>query len=205
LLSPLLKAFTTKNRPPLCGFEGDGGFLAALRACGSGFSLVWNLTGRWRAQHGNSLCLTDFATLGFVLELLIVEEQLFACSKNKVRAAVDTLEYLVLEFHPSPHSPPRSRSFKKARGSPHARVRAESLRTPPQIFKTLDSAHPQIIAGHYIRKYRRNNSGESSTFRKQRDGQKEMGRRRTGAATHSLVNPALCELFCGCACALTPP
>src|SRR5262249_26831572 len=40
-----------------------------------------------------------------VLELLVVKEKLFACGKDKIGTAVDTLENLVLEFHPSPHSP----------------------------------------------------------------------------------------------------
>jgi hypothetical protein len=109
-----------------------------------------------------------------------VEEQLFACGEDKVRAAVDTLEYLVLEFHPSPHSPPKSRSFKKARGSPHARVRAESLRTPPQ------TCHPRFgppadYGGALQRNRWRNSSGESSAFRKQRDGKKKWAAARIGA------------------------
>jgi hypothetical protein len=51
------------------------------------------------AQNGNSLGLTGLASLGFVLELFIVEEKLLPGCENEVGAAIDTLQNLILEFH----------------------------------------------------------------------------------------------------------
>jgi len=39
------------------------------------------------------------ATLGFVLELFIVEEELFAGGKNEVVTAIHALQASILEFH----------------------------------------------------------------------------------------------------------
>jgi hypothetical protein len=50
-------------------------------------------------EDGHALGLAGFAALGFVLELLVVEEQLFARGKNKLGATVDAGQYLVLKFH----------------------------------------------------------------------------------------------------------
>ena len=134
MLSLLLETFAAEDRPSLRRLERNCGLLAALGTGSLCFRLVGNLTGRGRTQYGNSLCLTYLAAFWFVLELLIVEEQLFACSKNKIGPAVDTLEYLVLEFHPSPHSPLASVRLRKRKRLLYARVRSESLRTPPQKF-----------------------------------------------------------------------
>jgi hypothetical protein len=43
------------------------------------------------SQHGHTLGLTGFTTLGFVPERLVVKEQLFPSREDKIRAAVDTL------------------------------------------------------------------------------------------------------------------
>ena len=48
---------------------------------------------------GRPFGLAGFATFGFVLELFVVEEQLFSGCKDEVSAAVNTLQNLVLEFH----------------------------------------------------------------------------------------------------------
>jgi hypothetical protein len=45
------------------------------------------------------LGLTVPATLGFVLELLVVEEKLFSSREDEIVPTVDTLQYLVLKFH----------------------------------------------------------------------------------------------------------
>jgi hypothetical protein len=50
-------------------------------------------------EDGHTLRFAGFAALGFVLELLVVEEQLFAGGKNKLGATVDAGQYLVLKFH----------------------------------------------------------------------------------------------------------
>jgi hypothetical protein len=50
-------------------------------------------------QYGNSFCLAGFAPLGFVLELLVVEKQLFPGREDEVGPAVDALQYFILKFH----------------------------------------------------------------------------------------------------------
>jgi hypothetical protein len=40
-------------------------------------------------QDGNPLSFAGFATLRFILELFIMEEQLLACSENEVCSTVD--------------------------------------------------------------------------------------------------------------------
>ncbi len=49
--------------------------------------------------------------LGVILELLIVEEELLACSENKFGAAVNAFQHSIGEFHgrlPSQGIPPKS-------------------------------------------------------------------------------------------------
>jgi hypothetical protein len=130
LLPLLLKTFPAEDRPSLCRLEGNRGLLAALGTSGSSLSLRGRLPGNRCTQNGNTFCFACFAALWFVLELLVVKKQLFAGGENKVRTAVDTLQYLVLEFHPSPHSPVASRALGKANRFPCARLRTELLRTP---------------------------------------------------------------------------
>ena len=48
-----------------------------------------------------SFALASLATLGLVLELLVMEEQLFPGRENEVLSAVNALQNSVLEFHPS--------------------------------------------------------------------------------------------------------
>lgn len=146
MLSLLLEAFAAEDRSSLRRLEWNCGLLAALGTGSPCFRLVGNLTGRGRTQYGNSLCLTHLAAFWFVFELLIVEEQLFACSKNKIGPAVDTLEYLVLEFHPSPHSPLASRSLEKAE-APSVRASAIRVFKHPPSKISLDSAQPAGQAG----------------------------------------------------------
>jgi hypothetical protein len=54
---------------------------------------------RYCAEHGDSFGLAGFATLRFVLELLVVEEELLSGGENKVTSTVSALEHLVLKFH----------------------------------------------------------------------------------------------------------
>lgn len=101
----LLKTFAAENRPSLRWLEGNGGVLSTLGTCGAGFCFSGRLSWDRRPQNGDAFCFTGLATFWLVFELLVVKEKLFACGKNKVGTAVDTLEYFVLKFHPSPHSP----------------------------------------------------------------------------------------------------
>jgi hypothetical protein len=67
-------------------------FFAALRAGGSRLSFgKRRVSGRRGAQDSYSLRLARLAAFGFVLELLIVEKELFSGSEDKIAAAVNTL------------------------------------------------------------------------------------------------------------------
>jgi hypothetical protein len=50
-------------------------------------------------EHGDALGLAGLATLGLILELLIVKEELFPGGEDELGPTVDTLQYLVLKFH----------------------------------------------------------------------------------------------------------
>jgi hypothetical protein len=99
----LRKAFAAENGAALCGAEGNSCLLAALRAGGSSFDtrITAPVAARRRSggEDGHALGLADLAALGLVLELFVEEEELFPGSKDKVRAAVDAGQYLILKFH----------------------------------------------------------------------------------------------------------
>ena len=46
-----------------------------------------------------ALGLALFAALGVILEILVVEKELFARSEDEFGAAINTLENLIREFH----------------------------------------------------------------------------------------------------------
>jgi len=96
--SPLLKALPAKDRPTLRRLKGNGSFLATGGTVGASFHLRTLWRRNW-SQRRVPFGFAGFATLGLVLELFVVEEQLFARRKDEVGAAVNTLENLVLEFH----------------------------------------------------------------------------------------------------------
>ena len=76
--------------------------LSASRTGGLGFNLgvAVGLSGcRGRAEDGDPLGLTSFATLGFVLKLLVVKKKLFPGSEDEITPTVDTFQHLVLKFH----------------------------------------------------------------------------------------------------------
>jgi len=80
--------------------EGYGGFLAALRANRFGFDFVIGLAAAGcGTQHRHPFGFAGLAALGLVLELLIVEKQLFSRGEDEIGAAVNALQHLVLEFH----------------------------------------------------------------------------------------------------------
>jgi hypothetical protein len=94
--SPLLEAFTAKNRPPLRWPERNRGFLPALRAIGF----------RFRARRSGvstaafrTFRLARFAALRFVLEPLVGEKHLLAGSEHELCTAFRTLQHLVVVFH----------------------------------------------------------------------------------------------------------
>jgi hypothetical protein len=101
-VSLLRKAFPAENRPPLRWSEWDGGFFAALGAGGAGFDTRRVVAAAYilrSGEHGDALGLAGFAALGFVLKLFVVEKKLFPGGKDKVSAAIDAGQYLILKFH----------------------------------------------------------------------------------------------------------
>ena len=101
-LPPLLEALAAEDRSALCRPEWHCGLFSTLRARGASFDLAETasvIAAGNGSQHGQTLRLTGFTTLGFVPERLVVEEQLFPSREDKIRAAVDTLQNLVLKFH----------------------------------------------------------------------------------------------------------
>ena len=76
----------------------------------------------WQSQGLGPFAFAVFAAFGFVLELFIVKEELFASGENKVCAAIHALENLVLELHESAPFP----AFTAGNPEEHARLQQES-------------------------------------------------------------------------------
>src|SRR5512146_2873965 len=95
-----LEALPAKHRASLRGLERNRRFLTAIRADGSRFYL-WIIRVHWQPEGLGSFTLASLATLGFVLELFVVEEQLFSRGKNETLPAVNARQHPVMEFHPS--------------------------------------------------------------------------------------------------------
>jgi hypothetical protein len=86
------EAFAAKDRTALGGFERYRGFPPALRAGGHGLALLETTA---RTLTFGFAVLT---TLGFVLEILIVEKVLFTCGENEIRSAIYTFEDAILKL-----------------------------------------------------------------------------------------------------------
>jgi hypothetical protein len=95
----LLEALAAKHRAALRWLERDGRFPLAAGADGLGFYSLIVAAVLWQSQRLGAFTLAVFAAFRFVLELFIVEEELFASGENEVGAAVHTLENFVLEVH----------------------------------------------------------------------------------------------------------
>ena len=95
----LLKAFPAKYRAPLCGFEWNCSFLLASGADSLGFHSLVVAPALRQTKRLGALAFAIFAAFGFVLELLVVEEELFARGEYKIGATIHTLEDLILELH----------------------------------------------------------------------------------------------------------
>jgi len=95
----LVKAFAAQHWTPLRWPERNRGLLSAVRTVGFGLNPVVTVSGRRSAQGRDPLGLAGFATLGCVLELLVVEEQLLPGGEDKLRPAVNARQNLVLKFH----------------------------------------------------------------------------------------------------------
>src|SRR5204863_4978956 len=107
-------ALFTKDRAPLRRLERHRRFLAARRACRHGFHSF----PRAGAAGGTAcpLALAGFASLRFVLEVLVGEELLLSGRPDELRTTVHAPEDPVLELH---RSLPRPGSvFSLAPGAP---------------------------------------------------------------------------------------
>jgi hypothetical protein len=85
----------------LRGLEWDGRFLATSGTGGARLHFLVEVAAAGTAMShvGRTLRLAILATLGFVLELFVVEEELFAGGKDKVVTAIHALQVSILEFH----------------------------------------------------------------------------------------------------------
>jgi hypothetical protein len=100
--SLLRETFAAEDRAPLRWPKRDCGLLAALRAGSPSFdaSEVVSIARLGRGgKDGHALGLAGFTAFGLVLELFVVEKELFPGGKDKIGAAVDAGQYLVLKFH----------------------------------------------------------------------------------------------------------
>ena len=91
----VLEAFPAQYRPPLRRPERNRSFFPALRAVSPCLRLgvrasLYPTMQRGCAEHRHSFSLAVLASLRFVLELLVVEKQLFTRREHKVRATIDT-------------------------------------------------------------------------------------------------------------------
>src|SRR5215472_14838668 len=90
---PVQEAFPAEDGTPLCGLEGNRGFPPALRAGGHGFRF-----GKAPGIRTLALVFANLAALGFVLEVLVVEEVLFSRCKYEIRSAIHALQDAVLKL-----------------------------------------------------------------------------------------------------------
>ena len=95
----LLKAFAAKHRTALRWLERDRCFPLATGADGLGFHSLIVAAVLGQSQCLGAFTLAVFTAFRFVLELFIVEEELFTSGENKVGATIYTLENFVLEVH----------------------------------------------------------------------------------------------------------
>jgi hypothetical protein len=95
----LLETLPAINRAALCRLKRDRCLPLTAGTDGLGFyALIIPPTLR-QAKRLGALAFAILAAFWFVLELFIVEEQLFTGSEDEVSAAVHALQNLVLELH----------------------------------------------------------------------------------------------------------
>jgi len=129
------EAFAAEDGAALGGTERHCSFFSAARTGGLSLNLgvAVALSGRGRcAEYRNPFGLAGFATLGLVLELLVVEEKLFPGGEHKITPTIDTLQHLVLKFHlrMAPFSP----FLRAIRGERIAVDRRNRLSTSPLVL-----------------------------------------------------------------------
>jgi len=94
------ETFAAVNRSTLCRLEGHRGFPTALRAGGHGFRF-----GKARGRRTLAFGFAILTPLGFVFEILVVEEVLFSRCKDEICSAIYTLEDAILELRHSNCAP----------------------------------------------------------------------------------------------------
>jgi len=130
---------------------------------------------------GRAFAFAGLAAFGFVLELFVVEEKLFAGGKNEIGPTINTLEGPILEFHLSRTSTP----------GPHAGPLAHPLKGVAQRLAvgatSLGSAHRPVFKDGY-------------RFKLARRGEKlaEIAGRHGRVAAHRIINLVLFVPFSGC-------
>ena len=80
-------------------FKRDRRFPLACRAYRLGFYSLIVSAVLWQTQCLGPLTFTILATLGLVLELFVVEEELLTRGEYEICAAINAFQYLVLELH----------------------------------------------------------------------------------------------------------
>jgi hypothetical protein len=93
-----LEAFPAEHRAPLRGPERNRRIFPTLRASGLGFRSHLGSPG-WAAATFGTLGLACLATLRLVFKTFVGKKHLFAGSKNKLSAALRTLQDLIVVFH----------------------------------------------------------------------------------------------------------
>ena len=100
--APLLETLAAEYGTSLRRLERHGRFFAAAGARRPGLYLVVRVAPALAGGRAKGRCPLRFArlaTLGLVLELFVVEEELLAGGKNEIGPAVNAFESLILEFH----------------------------------------------------------------------------------------------------------
>ena len=116
----------------MCWPEWHRSLFAATGADRTGLHLLRRRTSASSGSR-NPLCLASLAPFGFVLELLVVKEQLLSCGENEITAAVNALQDFVLEFHCRPPRDPLALSLG---GSIHRRgkIQPGCVHIHPPLF-----------------------------------------------------------------------
>ena len=135
-------------------FKRDRRLPLACRAYRLGFYSLIVSAALWQTQGLGPLTFTILATLGLVLELFVVEEELLTRGEYEICAAINALQHLVLELHErmplSTHPAicygntllPAARDF---RVTPLLLVRPPPRQTAPWLTARFDTTARQLL------------------------------------------------------------
>lgn len=105
----LLEALPAEHRPALRGLERNCSFTLAPGANCLGLYPLHPPAALRQAKRLGTLALAVFAAFWLVLELFIVEEELFTCGEDEICAAIHALQNLILELHRTAPFPDHSK------------------------------------------------------------------------------------------------